>query len=109
MPTAFETLKQKSVQIKPVQNGGISAFEALKAKPVSDVSRVTPPEETGGIKGFAKSLLSAPLTILARPLQLGAELLGASAEDVDKFSKEKLGGFVAPVPRSPSDVIKDVG
>jgi hypothetical protein len=47
--------------------------------------------------------------MIARPFQAAAELLGASSESVDKFSREKLGGFVAPVPQNAADVKKDVG
>lgn len=61
--------------------------------------------------GFFKSLVKAPATIVARPLQLAAELImpGDNTEAIDKFSKEKLGGFVAPIPRNAADVKKDVG
>jgi len=63
----------------------------------------------GGFGGFVKSLVSAPATIVARPFQAVAALGGVSQETLDKFSKEKLGGFVAPVPKSGSDVVKDIG
>lgn len=61
--------------------------------------------------GFFKSLVKAPATMVARPLQLAAELAlpGDNTEAIDKFSKEKLGGFVAPIPKNFSDVKKDVG
>lgn len=56
-----------------------------------------------------KSIVSPVATITARPFQLGATLFGATPEQIDKFSQEKLGGFVAPVPQSGKDVLKDVG
>lgn len=61
--------------------------------------------------GFIKSLVKAPLTMLARPVQAAAEIIlpGDNTEMLDKFSKEKLGGFVAPVPQNFKDVKKDVG
>lgn len=105
-------------QFKSAQKAGFSTQKIIEMEQkrkvestsTPEVSQVTPPqEEIGGIKGFVKSIVSAPLTIAARPLQLGARVLGASEEDVDKFSKEKLGGFVAPLPKSGSDVLKDVG
>lgn len=68
--------------------------------------------DTGSTLGnFAKGLVSAPLTMLARPFQAGAELLGASAEDVNKFSSNipVIGGAIAPVPQNFSDVQKDIG
>lgn len=68
-------------------------------------------EEQEKPDGFFKSLVKAPATIIARPLQLAAELLtpGDNTEALDKFSKEKLGGFVAPIPRNAADVKKDIG
>ena len=73
-----------------------------------DVSQETLPKKGGGFGGFVKSLVSAPATIVARPFQAIAALGGVSQETLDKFSKEKLGGFVAPVPKSGSDVVKDI-
>ena len=59
---------------------------------------------------FLKNIIAAPATIIARPIQAIAQgVFGASPEAVDKFSKEKLGGIVAPVPQNFSDVKKDIG
>lgn len=67
-------------------------------------------KQSGGflsdVGNFAKGLISAPATMVARPFQLAAELAGASAEDVDKFN---LGGIIAPTSKNFGDVIKDVG
>lgn len=68
-----------------------------------------PQDNDGGIGGFVKGLVSAPATIFARPFQAVAESLGASSEDVDKFSDKYLGGLVKPVPQNAADVEKDVG
>lgn len=77
------------------------------------VSNFAPPIEESNpynpITNFAKSIVSAPATILARPFQLGAELLGASSDQVDKFSNKYSGGLVKPVPQNGGDVKKDVG
>lgn len=62
-----------------------------------------------GAGDFLKGLVSPTATMLARPIQAGAELLGASSEDVDKVTKNVTGGLVAPVPQNTSDVKKDVG
>lgn len=83
--------------------------ELVKAGATPGVPQETKIPQEEEKPSFLKSLVSAPLTVLARPVQAGAELLGASAEDVDKFSKEKLGGFVAPVPKNIGDVKKDTG
>lgn len=58
---------------------------------------------------FVGNLVKAPLTTLARPFQAGAELLGASAEDVNTVSNKLSGGLVAPVPQNAADVKKDIG
>lgn len=67
---------------------------------------VAPKKESDG---FLKSLVKAPLTMIARPIQAVAELAGVSDEAVNKFSEEKLGGFVAPTPQNAGDVKKDIG
>ena len=67
------------------------------------------PKEPSKVGGFVKSLVSAPLTMLARPVQAVAELAGVSDQAVNDFSKNKLGGFVAPTPQNGADVKKDVG
>lgn len=61
--------------------------------------------------GFLKSLVRPVATIVARPIQAAVEVLtpGDNTAAIDKFSKEKLGGYVAPVPQNAGDVIKDVG
>ena len=95
--SAFENLKQRQSIVAPESVKKTSAFDNLKQRQdlISTQSTKQPEEKTG----ILKSLVSAPLTMLARPFQLGAELLGATPEQVNKFSKEKLGGFVAPVPQ----------
>lgn len=61
------------------------------------------------IGGVVKSVASPIATMLARPIQAGAELLGASPEEVNKISNDLSGGLVAPVPQNFEDVKKDVG
>ena len=77
----------------------------------SSTANQTPTEQPkrGFLSTVAHGLIDPVATIVARPFQVGAELLGASPEAVDKFSKDQLGGFVAPVPQNASDVVKDVG
>jgi len=67
------------------------------------------PEGDGIFKSMAKAIVSPVATMLARPFQAGAELLGASAEDVNKFTKGNFGDWVAPVPQNFGDVKKDIG
>jgi len=66
-------------------------------------------EEQEKPDGFFKSLVKAPITMVARPFQAVAALGGVSDEAIDKFSKEKLGGFVSPTPDNYSDLKKDIG
>ena len=67
-------------------------------------------QKIGGIgKEVLKGLVSPIATTVARPFQAGAELLGASAEDVDRISKAISRGLIAPVPQGPGDVLKDIG
>ncbi len=81
---------------------------APPAPPQQEVSQEK--EKSGGflsdVGNFAKGLVRAPATIVARPFQLAAELAGAKAEDVDKFD---LGGIIAPTSKNMGDVVKDIG
>lgn len=65
--------------------------------------------KSGGVGGFLKSMVAAPVTLAARPFQAVAQLAGASSEAVDAFSSKYSGGLVAPVPQNASDVVKDIG
>jgi len=97
-------------KIRPV--GGATSTQnvsfASKIRPISSVA--TPPPQSSGtgdlLMGMVKGLLSAPATLVARPVQAAAELMGASAEDVNKYN---LGGLIAPVPKTYGDVTKDIG
>jgi len=88
---------------------GVKFRKALGISEISEqVAPIPQPEEKDG---FFKSLAKAPLTIAARPFQAVAELAGASAEDVNKFTSNipVIGKAIAPVPKNFSDVKKDVG
>lgn len=123
MTTAFEKIKEKSMQgsssyspsMPSTQNSiptttPSSAFEKLKAKGAVPAQTTTPVDnKDSAVGGFLKDVISAPATLVARPVQAAAELAGASAEDVNKYTKKLTGGIVAPVPENTSDVVKDVG
>lgn len=97
-------------KLKPVESTGAKTTEPKgylsKLKPVDEKSVGS---EGNGTQNFLKSLITAPATLAARPIQLGAELLGASSDSVNKVTKKLTGGIVAPVPENFSDVKKDVG
>ncbi len=69
--------------------------------------------------GFVKGLVKAPITTIARPFQAAAvgaaSLFGGegaadrTANRLDDFSQNRLGGFVAPIPRAAGDVKQDFG
>ncbi len=63
------------------------------------------------LAAMAKGIFGAPATMVARPFQLAVEAIlpGDNTAAIDKFSKEKLGGIVAPIPQDYGDVKKDVG
>ena len=88
-------------------------YQKLKAQTTSTTTQEEIQPEVVHEKrdGFLKSLVKPIATMIARPLQLGAELLmpGDNTVELDKFSKEKLGGFVAPIPQNVGDLKKDVG
>jgi len=53
-----------------------------------------------GAVGFIKGAVKPVATMVARPIQLGAELLGASDENVNQFTKDKFGDWIAPTPQN---------
>lgn len=99
-----------------IQSGSLNdSMKSLGYDTSSYVAPPTPPEspaapaKDGFVKSTLKSLVSAPATMLARPIQAGAELLGASDTQVNNVTKKLTGGIVAPVPENGADVKKDVG
>jgi hypothetical protein len=59
--------------------------------------------------GIVKSIVRPVATMVARPVQLAAAIAGADEDTLDKFSKDKIGGYVAPVVRNMDDFTKEVG
>jgi len=100
------TPKKKYTYAELVQMGAKPSTPVAPAK-----TTVEPVEKKPWLKEMAKSIVTAPATMIARPLQLGYELImpGDNTAEMDKFSKEKLGGLVAPIPQNMGDVKKDVG
>ncbi len=112
----------QATSVAPTVSGiGADLANYRQSKATSDplATSTASQENGGGFGGFVKGVVTAPATIIARPIQAaavgGARLFGgAEAQDrtvaaLDKFSQEKLGGVVAPIPQSASDVVKDVG
>lgn len=97
--------KKKYTYSELTQMGAVPGVKEEKTKEA-------PEQKKGSALGnIFKTIAGAPATIIARPLQLGAELLmpGDNTEAIDKFSKEKLGGLVAPIPQNNADLKKDAG
>lgn len=92
----------------------MKAYEEIKGGNMNPAitptaSTAQPEKKEGFIESLAKSVISPVATMVARPIQAGAELLGASAEDVNKVTKDIAGDWVAPVPQGIKDVVKDIG
>lgn len=105
--TTTEVAAPAPVVQKPI-DADLAAYRAQRASgavPNPDI----PKDDPNLLAEFAKGIFSAPATIVARPFQAAAELAGAKAEDVDKFSSDISGGLIAPVPQGFKDVKKDVG
>lgn len=79
---------------------------ASKVRPVTTPAPEVKSEGGNAVGNFVKGVISAPATLVARPIQLAAELAGATPEQVNKVN---LGGIIAPVPENAGDVKKDVG
>lgn len=110
MATAFEKLKQKSVQTTaPAPTASVSAFDALKTKETATPVSQETEKKDGVIKTFVKDIARPVLTLGARPIQAVAALGGATANQIDEATKKIAGDLVAPTPRNATDVVKDVG
>lgn len=83
--------------------------EFATKKTTSPISQEPKERKQGIIESIGRGIVSPVTTMIARPFQLGAELLGASTESVDKFSDKYSGGLVAPTPKNTGDLFKDVG
>jgi len=75
----------------------------------SNAPEDTQMKESGGIKGFLKSAVRAPATMLARPIQATAALMGGDIDKIEETTKKIAGDMVAPIPRDGDDLKKDVG
>lgn len=96
----------------PVSNSIASDLDSYrKERDSGTLPTAVPKDNPSALKEFAKSIFTAPATLIARPFQAGAELLGADADAVDAATKKVplFGSLVAPVPRNAGDVEKDVG
>lgn len=101
-------ISTRADQIRKLAQNPIPETTSDAPEPSLDTSQ----EESGsGIGNFIKGVIRAPATMVARPIQLGYELLnkGDNTAEMDKFSKEKLGGIVAPIPKNAADLKKEIG
>ncbi len=101
-------------QFQSARKAGFSPekITAMELKRKSEMDGTPAPVEQkpdGILKSMAKGIISPVATLAARPIQLGAELLGASSETVDRVSNKVSGGLVAPTPKGIKDVVRDVG
>ncbi len=89
------------------QTSGRKTFSSAIAEIQKD--RPAEPEKKEGFgKSLLKSVVKSPLTILARPVQAVAGLMGASNQKIDDVTKSVFGDFIAPTPKGALDVGKDI-
>lgn len=84
-------------------------LEELKALGATPTPAVPEPEGDGILETIAKGIVKPVATMVARPIQAGAAILGADADQIDAATKKVAGDWIAPTPRSGTDVLKDVG
>lgn len=92
-----------------VSKGFVSASEFAKSNPAPAPTPTLGSQILGLGKSLVKGIVEPVATIVARPIQLGAEALGASDQQVNDFTKNHFSDWVAPTPQNTSDVVKDVG
>ncbi len=108
-------------QPSPSIDDALSKYRSARASGAPAYKPSSEPQKSFGDKalGVVKSIVSAPATMVARPVEAlavgGARLFGGqeaadkTANAIDDFAKDKLGGFVAPIPRSGAEVKQDAG
>lgn len=113
-PATTEEIKK----IKGTNTQVVSSSEINTIHPSYNKLRISTP--TTGVQnsniqketeksGILKSLIGAPITMLARPVQAVAQLSGVEPEKIEQVSKKLSGGLIAPMPQDFSDVKKDIG
>lgn len=92
---------------------GLAAYDESRRNGAPMFSNKPVKKEGGGVNigEMAKDIVRAPATMIARPFQLAYELAtpGDNFDEIDKFSRENLGGIVAPLPRDNAGLKKDIG
>lgn len=116
---AIATGKKPGLNQVQTQQKNNVATSANVAQADAGTPTAQPEKKEGLLKRIARGILSPVATTVARPLEAlavgGAKVFGGegaadrTADALDKFSQDKLGGYVAPIPREASDVTKDVG
>lgn len=79
---------------------------------ISQTDQTTKNQSEGFLPSLFRGITAPVVTMLARPVQLGARLLGASNEDINKVSAQVPfygEGGALNVPETGSDLLKDVG
>lgn len=110
--TAAEFLKNKNSsdnksKTTTTKSRFVSAKDFASNRPKKEPTFLQKAGEVG--KEIVKGIVSPIATTVARPIQLGAELLGASDQQVNDVTKKLTGDWVAPTPQNAGDVKKDVG
>lgn len=91
-PEELQAIREKH-GITPVSSSATPTGTADRASRFAtawDTPTPTPPEE-GGIKGFVKSIVSAPATMLARPFQAAqsaGQILGKNTDELSKIDQQ---------------------
>lgn len=122
--TPLEALRAKTTQSDTTKSN-LTPLETLRLNKTTKASSTVTPlqkyrqenpktptlvSKVGNVmKELAKAVVEPVATMTARPIQLGAELLGASDESVNEFTKKYFSDWVAPTPQNAKDVYKDVG
>lgn len=117
-PSSGKNKKGVSFDVPKYAKSVASAYQTIKgggyvnADPQNPSSTAAPQEQEGFLPSIFRSLTQPVATLLARPIQAGAELLGVPDYKVNEISaKVPFYGKnnALDVPTGGSDVLKDVG
>jgi hypothetical protein len=110
-PSATTSAPVSEAPASPIANDLKEYRTMRKSGGAPTMTKRAVPKEPSALSEFAKGLFSAPATLVARPIQAGAAIMGATNEQIDEATKKVpvVGGLIAPVPDTFGDVKKDVG
>jgi len=110
MITAADFSKGNRGTAKTTNSKFVTAADFVKNKPPAPEKKPTLGDKVKQVAiDVTKSIVSPVATMIARPIQAGAELAGVSDQKVNEVTQKYGKGWIAPTPQNGADLKKDFG